>query len=127
MLVQLENDLACKLQDTGREGGPGSNDTKAAGTEVALREGVVGLVEDVEGLEAEVEHGAFVKEWEALMQTEVGLMEGIEANRVPAPIAVGLINGGQAEQGWIQSLQILVSAHLDSLAFRQDRIAGGLG
>src|ERR1700679_3059670 len=99
--VKLEDDLAGELQDAGREGG-GCGDGAEAGGGWAIAaggEGVVGLVEEVEGLDAEVKRGALGIERELFMEAHVELIEGIEADRVAAGVAVGMVVVRKAEDG----------------------------
>ncbi len=91
-----------------------------------MGEGIVGLVEDVEGLEAEVELDVLRIEGECLMQAQVELMEVVEADRVASRVAIGMIDVGKGENRAVQSEQVLIASDLEPHRSRQDRIAGQL-
>src|ERR1700761_7274440 len=131
----LEDYLAGELQDAGREGGGSGDDTEArgAGAEAAGREGVVGLVEDVEGLGTEVEGDTVGTQGEVFVEAHIELIERIETDRVAACVAVWLIRGGQGEDGVgdrftlkdrvLQYDDVLIAVELDALALGQDGVA----
>lgn len=125
----LEDDFAGELQDTGREGRASGDNTEGAGAVVALREGVVGDVEDVEGFGAEVEADAFVDD-EVFVESEIELVEGIEADGVTSDVAVGVVDIGKSKgrvaDRVVESDQRLIARVLDALRLGNDDVLGDL-